>query len=266
MGLVFAAESPRYKGPVALKVLRPECEEQEIRRFQAEAKAVARLEHPHIVKVFEQRLSPEGHHYMAMELVDGESIHARVLREGPLAPELAAELGATLASALVCAHEAGVLHRDLKPHNVLIDSAGHARLTDFGLAKVAGTEALTRTGEVLGTPSYMSPEQALADRERIDVRTDVYGLGATLYHMLTGRLPFKGKGVTAVLTKIVGAPPKPLREVRPEIPERLEEIVLRCMSKESEKRFQSATALEAALKTYRGGGGPLTRIASWFRR
>lgn len=265
MGLVFAANCPRFEGTIALKVLRPESDALEVKRFQAEARAVARLEHPNIVRVFEQRQSPEGHHYMAMELVVGESIDARVLREGPMPPERAAELGAAMASALTCAHEAGVLHRDLKPHNVLIDAAGHVRLTDFGLAKIAGAEALTRTGQVLGTPAYMSPEQALAERERIDVRTDVYGLGATLYHILTGRLPFQGKGVTAVLTKIVSAPPKPLREIRPEIPEALERIVLRCMSKESEKRFQSAADLQAALESHLRGGGFFTRLFNRFR-
>ena len=266
MGHVFAAQSPRYPGLVALKILHPESTELEVKRFQAEAKAVARLEHPNIVRVFEQRQSPEGHHYMAMELVDGESIDARVLREGPMDPQRAAELGRVLASALTCAHEEGILHRDLKPHNVLIDGAGHVRLTDFGLAKVEGGEALTRPGQVLGTPAYMSPEQALAERARIDARTDVYGLGATLYHVLTGRLPFTGKGVTQVLTKIVSTPPKPLREVRPEIPESLERVVLRCMSKESEKRYQSAADLERALASFLSGGGLWSRLFGFFRR
>jgi len=255
MGLVFAAECPRFQTQVALKVLRPEATEKEIKRFQAEAKAVARLDHPHIIRVFEQRQSPEGHYYMAMELISGEALDARIKREGPLEPEAAAQMGVAMASALTAAHTAGVLHRDLKPSNVLIDRDDHVVLTDFGLAKVVGSEALTRTGEVLGTPVYMAPEQALAQREDIDVRTDVYGLGATLYNLLTGRLPFQGKGVTQVLTKIVRTPPKPLREIRPEIPEKLEAIVLRCMEKDRDKRFPSAGHLEKALQAHLGGGG-----------
>lgn len=262
MGLVFAARCPRFESEVALKVLRPEATPKEVKRFQAEAKAVARLEHPHIIRVFEQRQSPQGHHYMAMELIQGEALDVRVKREGPVEPEAAARMGIAMASALGAAHAAGVLHRDLKPSNVLIDGDDHVVLTDFGLAKVVGSEALTRTGEVLGTPVYMAPEQALAQREDIDVRTDVYGLGATLYHLLTGRLPFQGKGVTQVLTKIVRTPPRPLREVRPEIPEKLEAIVLRCMEKEPAKRFPSAAHLEKALQAHLGGGG----FFAWLKR
>jgi eukaryotic-like serine/threonine-protein kinase len=264
MGLVFAAECPRFEVPVALKVLRPESTVKEVKRFQAEAKAVARLEHPNVIRVFEQRQSPEGHHYMAMELVKGEALDLRVKREGPVPPEAAAEMGVAMASALAAAHAAGVLHRDLKPSNVLIDGDDRVVLTDFGLAKVVGSEALTRTGEVLGTPVYMAPEQALAQREDIDVRTDVYGLGATLYHVLTGRLPFQGKGVTQVLTKIVRTPPRPLREVRPEIPEKLEAVVLRCMEKDQAKRYPSAEHLERALQSYLGGGGFLAWLRGLF--
>ena len=248
MGLVFVAKSPRYPHPVALKVLRPEASEQDLKRFQAEAKAMARLEHPNLIRIFEHNRSREGRWYLAMELVEGGSLDRRLDELGPLPPLEAIAMGVEMASALTCAHEAGILHRDLKPHNVLVDPQGHARLSDFGLAKVLDAEALTRPGDLIGTPVYMAPEQALAE-SAADARTDIYGLGATLYHLVTGRRPFEGKGITQVLLKIVKEPPRPPREIRPEIPPGLEAVILRCMSKERGDRYESAVAVQQALET-----------------
>ena len=277
MGLVFVAQSPRYPAPVALKVLKPDSTEQDLKRFQAEAKAMSRLEHPNLVRIFEHNRSREGHWYMAMELIEGGSLDKRLEDHGPLPPAEAIAMAVSMASALACAHAAGILHRDLKPHNVLIDGAGQAHLSDFGLAKVLDAEALTRPGEVIGTPVYMAPEQALAEGA-VDARTDVYGLGATLYHLVTGRRPFEAKGITQLLLKIVKEPPRAPREIRPEIPPGLEAVILRCMSKERAQRYADAgevqRALEGSLKPAKrgclkscpalGGAGLLLALGGWF--
>ncbi len=260
VGAVYEARSPRFSEPVALKALLEQADEPTLKRFQAEARAAGRLRHENIVRVLEHGQAPDGRWYLAMELIEGESIDARIERDGPLPPREAAHLALELADALGYAHEAGVLHRDLKPHNVLIDRAGTVRLTDFGLAKVLSeskSQALTRTGDILGTPVYMSPEQARGERGAIGPATDVYGLGAALYHMLTGRTPVEGDSLTAVLLHIAQRPPRPLRSVRPEVPPELEAIVARCLEKEPGDRYPDAFALARALNAFLGQrGGP----------
>ena len=243
--------------PVALKLLLEGADERTASRFRREARAVARLRHENIVRVIEHNKTPEGLHYMALELVKGGSLQERIEERGPAAPREAATLARDLALALDYAHELDVLHRDIKPANILLDEAGRPRLTDFGLAKVLGDDlqsrVLTAAGDVLGSPSYMAPEQARGEPDRIGPASDVYGLGATLYQLLTGRVPFQAKALTQLLFQIVREPPRAPSTIRPEIPEALEEIVLRCLEKDPANRFQSGAELAEALDDFLAG-------------
>ncbi|MCW8141818.1 MAG: serine/threonine protein kinase, partial [Planctomycetota bacterium] len=236
MGVVYLAESLALRRQVALKVLTPGGDVEAVERFQLEARAVARLRHPHVVGVHEVgRDGPRW--FLAMDLVDGESLRARVQRDGPLAPEDAARLLEPIARALHHAHGAGLLHRDVKPHNVLVARDGTPLLADFGLAKDVGADGVTVTGEVMGTPAYMAPEQATADHARVDRRADVYALGATLYEALTGRPPFVGGSAINVLRQVVEDPPVPPSRLRPGLPRDLETICLTCLEKAPGARY-----------------------------
>ncbi|HBP22246.1 MAG TPA: serine/threonine protein kinase, partial [Planctomycetes bacterium] len=202
------------------------------RRFKVEAEALASLDHPSIVRVHDAGHDPAtGCHYFAMEYVEGGALNERLATRGPFAPEEAARLGRDLADALAHAHARGVLHRDVKPRNVLLSRQGRVLLTDFGLVRRTDPEAerLTRTGEIVGTPGYMSPEQASGERSRIGPASDVYGLGATLFAVLTGDAPFTGESSVNVLTAVLREPAPPPSSRRPEVDAALDAIVLRCL-------------------------------------
>ena len=248
LGVVYRARHPRTGGEVALKVLL-DPDPRGKARFQREARTAARLRHPGIVSV--QDLGEEdGRPYLVMELVEGESLASR-LRRGPLAEEEAARLGAELAEALACAHAAGVLHRDVKPANVLIDRTGRARLTDFGLAReqLEGAERLTRTGVMLGTPGYMAPEQ-MDDASRAGPPADVYGLGASLYQLLTGSPPFVMETLSSLVNAVLNRPPAPPSVLRPGLDARLDRLCLACLAKDPAER-PTAADLARALSEWR---------------
>ena len=264
MGVVYRAFDPELERSVALKVLRAERPRPELlERFKTEAKATARLEHPNIVSLYDVGVH-EGRPFLVMAFVEGESLRERMRRE-PIAPEDAVEVGIAMARALVCAHEHKILHRDLKPHNVLLDREGLIQVTDFGLARLqgeggeddsegegtgsSGTGRLTQPGQVIGTPAYMSPEQASGRIDRIDERSDVYGLGATLYALLVGRAPFVAPDRQLVLHEVIARDPDPLRSKRPDVGESLERVVMRCLAKQPDDRFPTARAALAALQT-----------------
>ncbi|HEX7896808.1 MAG TPA: protein kinase [Planctomycetota bacterium] len=246
-GTVFRAYQKDLRRVVALKILRG-CEEETVQRFAREAQTAARLKHPGIVSVYETG-RVEGVWYLAMEYVDGESLD-RV--EKPT-PRRVAALLRDVANAIHHAHEHGVLHRDLKPQNILVDKAGKAYVTDFGLAReLEGGKSLTMTGMVVGTPAYMSPEQARGDRG-LDGRSDVAGLGAVLYEMLAGRLPFHGQTAVDTALAVINQEPVAPRRLVPSVPPDLEAICLKAMEKDRERRYASARELAEDLQRFSEG-------------
>jgi len=241
MGVVFEARQLSLERTVALKLLRADrfASEAQLRRFQAEARAASSLQHPSIVPVHEIG-EHEGQRYLCMALVRGPSL-AQELAEGPLPPRRAAEILVKVARAIQFAHERGILHRDLKPHNVLIDEAGHPWVTDFGLAKhLDGSAEQTADGDAVGTPSYMSPEQARGELVGIGPATDVYGLGSTLYAALAGRPPFIAPSSMATLRLVQEREPIELSVLDPHIPSDLCTIAHKALEKVARRRYASA--------------------------
>ncbi|HWO88231.1 MAG TPA: protein kinase [Gemmatimonadales bacterium] len=252
MGVVYRARDERLKRPVAIKVLPPELAfRSDIRtRFLREAETAARLSHPHIVPIHTVGDAAELV-YFVMAYVDGESLAVRLKRRGKLSIEEARRVAKETADALAAAHQQGVIHRDVKPDNILLEGTrGRVIVTDFGIAKALSAEGgtLTEAGVAIGTPAYMSPEQAAGDRE-IDGRSDLYSLGVVSYQMLTGELPFQAPSVAALLMKQIGERPAPVDRRRPEVPPELSQIIMRCLEKDPEDRWPTADALRRALET-----------------
>jgi formylglycine-generating enzyme required for sulfatase activity len=244
MGVVYRAWQPELRRQVALKMILAGAHTgpQELARFRAEGEAVARLQHPNIVQVHEFG-EEDGRPFFSMELVEGGSL-AQKLAAGPLPSRQAAELIAVLARAIHHAHQRGIVHRDLKPHNVLLKKDGTPKITDFGLAKILiGGPARTATGDVLGTPSYMAPEQAGGKGRAIGFPTDVYALGAILYECLTGRPPFQGATALDTMLLVEHEDPVAPRRLNPRVPRDLEVITLKCLQKDPARRYPSARDL-----------------------
>src|SRR5881628_1714938 len=255
MGVVFNARDERLKREVAVKVLPPELAfREEIRlRFLREAETAARLSHPHIVPIHSVGEGPDGLVYFVMAYVDGESLAARLKRRGRLPPEEARRVMIETADALGAAHAVGIIHRDVKPDNILLEgSRGRVVVTDFGIAKAlsstTGSATLTATGVAIGTPHYMSPEQAAGDRE-IDGRSDIYSLGVVGYQMLAGELPFHAPTVPGILMKHITERAPNLQEKTPTCPDDLAACVMRSLEKEPESRWPTADALRRALES-----------------
>ncbi|HEY2154584.1 MAG TPA: serine/threonine-protein kinase, partial [Isosphaeraceae bacterium] len=210
MGVVFEARQVSLNRPVAVKMIRAGlfAGEADLRRFRIEAEAVAHLDHPRIVPIYGVG-EHQDYHYFSMKLIPGGSL-ARRLPEYPADPRAAARLVAEVAQAIQHAHDRGILHRDLKPSNILLDDEGSPLVTDFGLAKRSGDDSgLTQSGAIVGTPSYMAPEQASGHNAAITAQTDVYGLGAVLYALLTGRPPFVADTIIGTIEQVRGRPPAP---------------------------------------------------------
>lgn len=274
MGVVYRARQISLNRPVALKMIRAGvlADAEDLRRFQNEVEAVALLDHPGIVPVYEVG-ELDGQRYFSMKLIEGGGIGDRLeaFRDDPRA---AARLVAEAAEAVAHAHARGVLHRDLKPANLLVDAGGRLLVTDFGLAKrLAEDVELTQTGAILGTPAYMSPEQAAGRRGTVTTATDVYGLGAVLYTLLTGRAPFAGESVVETLDAVRSSPPTEPRRLNSKAPLGLETICLKCLEKEPGRRYGTAQALAEDLRAWLGSRpiaarptGPLERVALFARR
>lgn len=253
MGAVYLARESALDRLVAIKVLPPEGADPEgHERFRREAKTAARLTHPNIVPLHTFG-EAHGMMYFVMGYVSGESLSAKLKRKGKIEPDEARRILSDVAAALHYAHEQGVVHRDIKPDNILIeDDSGKPMLTDFGVAKlVAPGETLTQLGATLGTPHYMSPEQAAGDRQ-IDGRSDLYSLGVVGYQMLSGRLPFEGDSVRDILVQQVTKEPVPISVLDPSIPEDLARVTQECMKKDSAERISDGEAVHSALGVRRG--------------
>ena len=246
MGVVYRARDTRDGRVVALKVLGELADLELLARFEREATSLQGLRHPNLVEVLELRLAPPTP-FIALEYVPGETLLARVTREGPLPWQLAVRLVSEVAAGLSAAHERGLLHRDVKPANVLLGPAG-AKLADFGLVKQLGRDSLTQSGATLGTANFMAPEQIGNDTPRMGPATDVYGLAATLFFALTGRPPFEGSNVVATLTAVVRDPPPSPRGLAADVPAWLDALCLRGLAKTPLERFPSAIAFRAALQ------------------
>jgi WD40 repeat protein len=243
MGVVYKARQTHLNRTVAVKVVLAggHASADELARFQAEAVAVARMQHPNIVQIFETG-QQDGLPYFTLEYVDGGSL-AHKLDGTPLPPAEAARLVETLARAVHYAHTNGVVHRDLKPGNVLLAKDGTPKITDFGLAKKVEGGGLTRSGAIMGTPSYMAPEQAGGQTKRIGTATDVYALGAILYECLTGRPPFKAATDLDTILQVISDDPMPPTQLQSQTPRDLETICLKCLAKEPRRRYGSAKDL-----------------------
>ena len=274
MGVVYKARQSSLKRIVAVKTIRSGqlANEVEVRRFHTEAEAAAQLQHPNIVAIHEIG-EHQGQQYFSMDFVEGRNL-AQAANGKPVAAHSAAEWLKTIAGAVQFAHQRGVLHRDLKPQNIMLDAAGRPRVMDFGLAKtLGGDSSVTNTGAVMGSPSYMSPEQALGRNDLVGPASDVYSLGAILYELLTGRPPFRGKSMMDTMSQVVNDEPPPPRSLNAEAPVDLESICLKCLEKDPARRYPTARELEADLGRFLDGepvqarpANALRRTMSWFRR
>jgi eukaryotic-like serine/threonine-protein kinase len=244
MGVVYRARQTTLGRIVAVKMIVAGrlANEQDVQRFQSEAQAAASLKHPNIVPIHEVG-QHEGWHYFSMDYIEGHDL-ATVLRQNLLPAKTAASYVRQMAEAIHYAHQQGILHRDLKPSNILIDQQHQVHITDFGLAtRVEEDQGLTQTGQILGTPSYMPPEQAQGKRGLIGPASDVYALGAILYECLTGRPPFRAESVIKTIEQVIHAEAASPRTLNAAIPRDLETICLKCLQKEPHKRYGTAQHL-----------------------
>lgn len=250
MGTVFQAEHVRLKRPVAVKVMASHLAEDEsaLARFQREAEIISQLHHPHVVQVLDFDTTEDGKPYLVMELLQGKSLDAVLARHTRLGVGPALRIAVQAASALSAAHHAGIVHRDLKPANIFLVDAGDqlfVKLLDFGISKRTEDRNAHRklTGEfdILGTPDYMAPEQALGKTAQVDHRGDQYALAVILYEMLTGQVPFAAEDVMALLQRVIRDTPAAPSALRPTIPLRVDEAILRALSKEPEERYPSVS-------------------------
>ncbi|MBN67880.1 MAG: hypothetical protein CME32_01190 [Gimesia sp.] len=270
MGIVYKAQHRQLKRTVALKLILSGrlADEEQIKRFDAEAEAAAKLDHPGIVPVYNFG-KVDGAYFIEMAFVEGKSL-SELVSSAPLEAREAAQILLKVTRGIQHAHEKGIIHRDIKPANILIDQTGQPRVTDFGLAKqVESDSSLTATGQVMGTPSYMPPEQAQGTRDLIDVRSDIYSLGATLYELLTGKPPFQNASVIETLVQVVENDPVSPSQLVMKLSADLETICMKCLEKSPANRYQSATELADELERFLNGepihARPTTRITQFWR-
>jgi WD40 repeat protein len=274
MGVIFLARQVSLNRPVALKMILAGqlADETDVKRFHTEAESAANLDHPGIVPIFEVG-QHDGQHFFSMAFIEGNSLAQR-LADGPLPAREAADLIRQVSAAIEYAHSRGVIHRDLKPANILLERSGKPRVTDFGLAKkLEADSGLTGSGQIMGTPSYMPPEQANGRPADVGPAADVYALGATLYALITGRPPFQAATAMDTMLLVVNDEPVPPRRLNPSIPRDLETICLTCLRKEPSKRYASAALLSDDLTRFLSGesinarpSSRLEKSVKWARR
>lgn len=273
MGVVFLARQKQLNRVVALKMILAGgfATEDEIRRFLAEAESAASLNHPGIVQIFEVGCV-QGQHFFSMEYVAGKSLAER-LTTGPLMPQEAAQIIATACDAVEFAHSNGIVHRDLKPANVIVDETGNPHITDFGLARRDNVSLDTEVGELMGTVSYVPPEQASGEVDSVGPLSDIYSLGATLYSLIAGHPPFHSPSVADTIMQVINQEPVPLRKLNSSTPRDLETICEKCLEKSPARRYPSAASLAEDLRRYLGNEpifarptSSLTRLTKWTQR
>src|SRR5918912_169517 len=266
MGEVYLARDRVLGRDVALKVLRKQYagDDEFAERFKREAMSAASLSHPNIIQVYDRGETEEGASYIAMEYVPGGTLKERIFRDGALEAADAAGIGAQVAEALGAAHDRGMVHRDIKPQNVLLTARGGAKVADFGIARAGSSATISRTGSVLGTAGYMSPEQALG--KPATPKSDLYSLGVVLYEALTGELPFTADNPIAVSMKHVNEPLVPPKEIDPTIPEGMNALITRLMAKNPEDRYASANELADDLRRVNRGLEPVAAGVAMMQR
>jgi serine/threonine-protein kinase len=245
MADVYLAEDQELGRRVALKLLddRHASDDQFVERFRREAQSAAGLNHPNIVSIFD-RGQAEGTYYIAMEYLDGRTLKELLIRNGPTPVPIAIDYARQILSALAFAHRHGIVHRDIKPHNIVVGGDGRLKVTDFGIAR-SGASQMTEVGSIVGTAQYLSPEQARG--APVDPRSDLYSLGVVLYEMLTGTVPFSGETPVEIAMKHLSQVPKPPSELRPEVPHELDAVVMRALAKDPAQRYGSAEEMDADL-------------------
>ena len=255
MATVYLAEDESLGRKVAIKILadRYAEDEQFVERFRREARSAAGLNHPNIVQIYD-RGQAEGTYYIAMEHLEGRSLKDIIGAEAPLKPDRAIDITLQILQALRFAHAHGVVHRDIKPHNIILATDGRPKVTDFGIARAGAASQMTEVGSIIGTAQYLSPEQARG--QPVQPQADLYSLGVVLYEMLTGHVPFEGDSAVAIAFKHVSEPPAPPSELNPLVPPALEQVVMRALAKDPARRHASADEMAADLERVRRGLAP----------
>ena len=257
MADVYLAEDEVLGRRVAIKILneRHARDDQFIERFRREAQSAAALSHPNVVAIYD-RGEAEGTYYIAMELLDGRNLKELIVARGPAPPRIVVEYTRQILAALAYSHRHGIVHRDIKPHNIVVDRDGRVKVTDFGIAR-GGASQMTEAGSIVGTAQYLSPEQARG--EPVDARSDLYSLGIVLYELLTGSVPFTGDSPVEIAMKHLSTTPPPPSEVREGVPHELDLVVMRALAKDPDERYASAEEMDADLERIQRGLGVSSR-------